>query len=123
MKKLSLAFAATAAILTLGTFAGAANAQDRGVHAFIQAPLVTVQFGQRDVQPAPHFVPGFQPVRGDFERRDFDRRDGRRDDRRFESRRDHRDHRAQRFAPTRFDRDGDGVPNRYDRNPGNPYRR
>ena len=118
MKKLSMAIAATAAILTLGTFVGAANAQERGVHALIQAPLVTVQFGQRDVQPAPHFVPGFQPVRNDF-----DRHDGRREDRRFESRRDHRDYRAQRFTPTRFDRDGDGVPNRYDRAPGNPYRK
>ena len=114
MKKLSMTLAATATILTLGTFAGAASAQERGVHALIQAPLVTVQFGQRDVQPAPHFVPGFQPVRNDFDRRH--------DDRRFESRRDHRDHRAQRFTPTRFDRDGDGVPNRYDRSPGNPYR-
>ena len=26
------------------------------------------------------------------------------------------------YAPRRWDRDGDGVPNRYDRRPNNPYR-
>lgn len=35
----------------------------------------------------------------------------------------HRHHRqAQRHAPVRYDRDRDGVPNRYDRRPNNPYR-
>ena len=33
------------------------------------------------------------------------------------------DYRASRWDASRRDRDGDGVPNRHDRNPNNPYRR
>ncbi|RYF83461.1 MAG: hypothetical protein EOO29_03310 [Comamonadaceae bacterium] len=31
-------------------------------------------------------------------------------------------HAARAWQAPRYDRDGDGVPNRYDRRPGNPYR-
>jgi len=116
MKKLSIALA-TVAIVSLGGIATAANAQDRGIQAFIQAPLLTVQLGgHRDLQPAPRFVPPhFEPARGDYYRHDSYRHDGRR----FDSRNDRFDHRS---APRHFDRDGDGVPNNRDRSPNNPYR-
>ncbi len=32
-------------------------------------------------------------------------------------------HERRGYYPTRWDRDGDGVPNRYDSRPNNPYRR
>jgi len=40
---------------------------------------------------------------------------------RWEDRR-HWDRGYRGYAPRRWDRDGDGVPNRYDRRPNNPYR-
>ncbi|RZI95357.1 MAG: hypothetical protein EOP78_06795 [Variovorax sp.] len=105
MKKLTFAIAA-AALLSLASFGTSAQAQPAG--RFIQAQVYVV--------PAPPPPPGYyrhaEPRRYYGPPPRHYRHDRRWDDRR------HWDHRA-----GRRDRDRDGVPNRYDRAPNNPYRR
>jgi hypothetical protein len=102
MKKLTYAFGA-AALLSLAAISAPAQAQSG---PFIQAQVyVTPAPPHRHYDrryyapPPPHYHPGYH--RGDRYYR-HDRYDGRRYGRR--------------------DNDGDGVPNRYDRRPNNPYR-
>ena len=106
MKKLTFAFGA-AALLSLAALSAPAQAQTGG--RFIQAQVYVV--------PAPpppprhhYYVAPSPPNYYDAPRyRDHDRYEHRH--RRWEERRE-----------GRRDYDGDGVPNRYDRRPNNPYR-
>lgn len=79
--------------------------------AVMPAPPVYVRPAPVYVQPAPgaYYGHGHGHGRG-YYRQDYGH---------YEHRgyRDHRDYRG-----ARWDRDGDGVPNRYDRRPHNPYR-
>ncbi|MBS0343494.1 MAG: hypothetical protein JSS56_23570 [Proteobacteria bacterium] len=68
------------------------------------------------VRPAPVYVQPAPRAYGYGYGRDYYYREGHG----HYDRRDYRDHRDYRGA--RWDRDGDGVPNRYDRRPNNPYR-
>ncbi|SFO03204.1 MULTISPECIES: hypothetical protein [unclassified Variovorax] len=103
MKKLTYAFGA-AALLSLAAISAPAQAQSG---PFIQAQVyVTPAPPHRHYDrryyappPPPHYHPGYH--RGDRYYR-HDRYDGR------------------RYG--RHDNDRDGVPNRYDRRPNNPYR-
>ncbi|MDH6165857.1 hypothetical protein M2282_000985 [Variovorax boronicumulans] len=104
MKKLTFAVAA-AALMSLAALSAPAQAQTGG--RFIQAQVYVVPAPpppRRYYAPPPprHFHPGYH-------------RDGRRYDhgRRWDDR---------RHYGGRRDNDGDGVPNRYDRRPNNPYR-
>jgi hypothetical protein len=104
MKKLTFAIAA-AALLSLGALSAPAQAQSGG--RFIQAQVYVVPAPpppRRYYAPPPpprhYYHPGYY-------------RDGRHYDRRWDDRR--------RYGGRRDD-DGDGVPNRYDRRPHNPYR-
>jgi len=104
MKKLTFAFAA-AALVSLAALSAPAQAQTGG--RFIQAQVYVVPAPpppRRYYAPPPprHYHPGYY-------------RDGRRYDhgRRWDDR---------RHYGGRRDNDGDGVPNRYDRRPNNPYR-
>ncbi|RQO58151.1 hypothetical protein DBV14_08550 [Variovorax sp. KBW07] len=108
MKKLSFAFAA-AALLSLAAVTAPAQAQTGG--RFIQAQVYVVP------APPPHrryYAPPPPPRHYHGPRyyhgpdRYYDRGGRRWDDRRHYS--------------GRRDNDGDGVPNRYDRRPNNPYR-
>lgn len=98
MKQMFLAVGA-AALLALGALAAPAQAQPHGHPGgrHDRPQVIVVQ------PPPPH---RFAPPRHD-------------------SRYDHRrDHRYDRHGHRRLrDRDRDGVPDRYDRFPGNPYRR
>ena len=77
--------------------------------AVMPAPPVYVRPAPVYVQPAPRaYYGGYGHGHG----RGYYRQD--------DGHYDHRDRRDYRGA--RWDRDGDGVPNRYDRRPGNPYR-
>ena len=113
MKKiLSLAIGA-AALVSLGTLATAAQAGDRGgvqAQVSIQAPLLLAHYDNYAPRPVPavRAQPAY-PVQSQY-----GRRDGYRDGYRQEGRWDHRH--------ARYDRDGDGVPDRFDRRPNNPYR-
>ena len=101
MKKLSFAIAA-AALLSLGAIGTAAQAQPFGGR---------VTQTQVYVVPAPPPPPGYYrrpPPRHYYAPPPRYRRDH---DRRWDHRRG------------RWDNDRDGVPNRYDRAPNNPYRR
>ncbi|QSI32320.1 hypothetical protein GNX71_23115 [Variovorax sp. RKNM96] len=104
MKKLTFAFAA-AALVSLAALSAPAQAQTGG--RFIQAQVYVVPAPpppRRYYAPPPprHYHPGYY-------------RDGRHYDhgRRWDDR---------RHYGGRRDNDGDGVPNRYDRRPNNPYR-
>ena len=104
MKKLTFAFAA-AALVSLAALSAPAQAQTGG--RFIQAQVYVVPAPphRRYYAPPPpprHYHPGYY-------------RDGRRYDhgRRWDDR---------RHYGGRRDNDRDGVPNRYDRRPNNPYR-
>lgn len=104
MKKLTFAFAA-AALMSLAALSAPAQAQTGG--RFIQAQVYVVPAPpppRRYYAPPPprHYHPGYY-------------RDGRHYDhgRRWDDR---------RHYGGRRDNDGDGVPNRYDRRPNNPYR-
>ncbi|WP_198086949.1 hypothetical protein [Variovorax sp. E3] len=103
MKKLTLAFGA-AALLSLAAFTAPAQAQSGG--SFIQAQVYVVPAPPPRryyaPPPPPRYYHGPRHYQGD---RYY--RDRRWDDRRHYGRRDN---------------DGDGVPNRYDRRPNNPYR-
>jgi hypothetical protein len=108
MKKLTFAIAA-AALMSLAALSAPAQAQTGG--RFIQAQVYVVPeppHPHRYYAPPPpprHYHPGYYRD-ADRYGRGYDR--GRRwDDRRHSGRRDN---------------DGDGVPNRYDRRPNNPYR-
>ncbi|HSU23546.1 hypothetical protein NF681_20965 (plasmid) [Comamonadaceae bacterium OTU4NAUVB1] len=103
MKQMILA-AGTTLLLALGGLSAPAQAQPHGPGGRYDRPQVIV------VQPPP---PRYHahPVHGP------------RYDHRYDDRYDHRfDHRRDRRAHRR-DRDRDGVPDRHDRFPGNPYRR
>lgn len=95
--------------------AGAANAQTFGhvsVHIGLPGPSLPVHV----VRPAPVVVaPPVQRVWGPpaYHGRD-------RGHYRHQARGHYRDGRG--YYATRWDRDGDGVPNRHDRRPTNPYR-
>jgi hypothetical protein len=102
MKKLTFAFAA-AALMSLAALSAPAQAQTGG--RFIQAQVYVVPPPppRRYYAPPPprHYHPGYY-------------RDGRYDHgRRWDDR---------RHYGGRRDNDRDGVPNRYDRRPNNPYR-
>jgi hypothetical protein len=103
MKKLTFAIAA-AALMSLAALSAPAQAQTGG--RFIQAQVYVVPEPpppRRYYAPPPpprHYHPGYY-------------RDGRHYDRRWDDR---------RHYGGRRDNDGDGVPNRYDRRPNNPYR-
>jgi hypothetical protein len=105
MSKLSLVFGG-AVLVALGGLATAAQAQphhgDRGYR------------NQVIVVPAPP-PPVYRVVRPGYDYRHDARRDHHHDYRRDTYRHAHGYHPR--------DRDGDGVPNRYDRRPDNPYRR
>jgi len=73
--------------------------------AVMPAPPVYVRPAPVYVQPAPRM---YGPPPGYYHQH------------RYEGRGDYYGHRDYRGA--RWDRDGDGVPNRYDRRPNNPYR-
>jgi len=73
--------------------------------AVMPAPPVYVRPAPVYVHPAPPRAYGYG-----YGGRDYYQRQGR----------GHYEHRDYRGA--RWDRDGDGVPNRYDRRPNNPYR-
>jgi len=82
-----------------------------GPVAVMPAPPVYVQSAPRHYTPA--YGHGY--YRQDYGRQDYGRQDyGRRD----YGRQDHRGG----YGAARWDRDGDGVPNRHDRRPNNPYR-
>lgn len=125
-----------ACALSLLALSGTAQAQDmRGYgpsHGAQQGAYVNVQFGapppaRYEAAPAPRrgyvWAPGYwQPrghrhawVAGHWVRA----RPG------YVYRQPAWNHQGDRWnlAPGRWDRDGDGVPNRHDRNPNNPYRR
>jgi len=73
--------------------------------AVMPAPPVYVRPAPVYVQPAPRaYYGGGHGYGHGYYRQDYGRHD-------------HRDYRG-----ARWDRDGDGVPNRYDRRPNNPYR-
>jgi len=103
MKKLTFAVAA-AALLSLGAVGTVAQAQPSiSAQVYLSPPVV--------VPAPPVYVP---PARVYYEpppppRRFYDRERAHRWD--------------ERHGYYRHDRDGDGVPNRYDRAPDNPYRR
>lgn len=80
--------------------------------AVMPAPPVYVRPAPVYVQPAPRAY-GYGYGRDNYYRHGRGHGDG------YYGHRDygHRDYRG-----ARWDRDGDGVPNRYDRRPGNPYR-
>jgi len=96
MKKLSLALG-TAAVLAFAALSAPAQAQPHHDHRGLRPHVVVVP------PPPPRHI-----VRhGDHHR--YDRHD----------RRDRRDY----YRHARRDSDRDGVPDRYDRRPNNPYRR
>ena len=103
MKKLTLAFGA-AALLSLAAVTAPAQAQPGG--SFIQAQVYVVPppppRRHYYAPPPPRYYHGPRHYHGG----DRYYRDRRWDDRRH----------------GRRDNDGDGVPNRYDRRPNNPYR-
>ena len=127
MKRLFSAKSIAAAAVVLGAFGAATAAHARSDVVFsigVQAPGAYgyVQPAPVYVQPAPVYVQP-QPVYGaprhvyPQHQYGWDDRDGwRHDDRR------HHRHRANFRGPW-GDYDRDGVANRYDRFPGNPYRR
>ena len=101
MMKLSIAIG-TAALVVLGTLAGSAQAQSRHDERGYRPQVIVVP-----APPPPRYVarPGY--------------------DHRYDHRYDRRDRRHDgRYDPRygRRDSDRDGVPNRYDRRPNNPYR-
>ena len=103
MKKLSYALAAAATLLSFGTFGTAAQATPFGHRVHTQVYVVPGP-------PPPHHYRG--PDRRYYAPPPPPRHY--RHDRRWDDR---------RHGGYRRDRDGDGVPNRYDRAPNNPYRR
>jgi hypothetical protein len=107
MKKLTLAIG-TAALLSLAALSAPAQAQTGG--RFIQAQVYVV--------PAPppprHHYYAPPPPRHHYYGPGYHRGHDRYEDRR------HRRWEERRYG--RRDSDGDGVPNRYDRRPENPYR-
>lgn len=112
MKKLIFAIG-TAALLSLAALSAPAQAQTGG--RFIQAQVYVV--------PAPppprHHYYAPPPPRHHYYGPGYHRGHDRYDDRR------HRRWEERRWEERRYGRrdyDGDGVPNRYDRRPENPYR-
>ncbi|SEJ53987.1 MULTISPECIES: hypothetical protein [unclassified Variovorax] len=102
MKKLTFAFGA-AALLSLAALSAPAQAQTGG--SFIQAQVYVVPPPpprRYYAPPPPRYYGPPRNYHGDRYYRDRRWDDGRRHGRR--------------------DNDGDGVPNRYDRRPNNPYR-
>ncbi len=97
MKKMSLAVG-TAALLAL---------------AALSAPVQAQHYDHRPIV-RPHVLPPPPPPPRHFVRPGYDHR--------YDRRHDHR--RYDRHGPRRGmrDSDRDGVPNRYDRRPNNPYR-
>jgi hypothetical protein len=118
MKRLFSAKSIAAAAVVLGAFGAATAAHARsdvvfsvgvqvpGVYGYVQPAPVYVEPQPVYVAPPPVYV---QPQ----QQYGWDDRDGWRH---------HRQHRAHFRGPW-GDYDRDGVPNRYDRFPGNPYRR
>ncbi|WP_422087528.1 hypothetical protein [Variovorax sp.] len=104
MKKLTLAFGA-AALLSLAAFTAPAQAQPGG--SFIQAQVYVVP----PPPPRPRYYAPPPPPRYYHGPRHYHGGDRYYRDRRWDDRRH-----------GRRDNDGDGVPNRYDRRPNNPYR-
>ncbi len=99
MKKLTFAFGA-AALLSLAALSAPAQAQTGG--SFIQAQVYVVPPPPPRRHYAPPPPPRYYGPPRHYHGSDRYYRDGRRHGRR--------------------DSDGDGVPNRYDRRPNNPYR-
>ncbi|WP_454903773.1 hypothetical protein [Variovorax gossypii] len=104
MKKLTLAFGA-AALLSLAAFTAPAQAQTGG--SFIQAQVYVVP----PPPPRPRYYAPPPPPRYYHAPRHYHGNDRYYRDRRWDDRRH-----------GRRDNDGDGVPNRYDHRPNNPYR-
>ncbi len=107
MKHLVSSKSLAAAAVALGALAVASSAQARSEVYFtigVQIPGVHVQSTPVYVQPRLHYPP--VPVY--HQRHDNDRR--------------HEWHQWHRHGP-HGDRDRDGIPNRFDRLPDNPYRR
>lgn len=104
---------ATAAVLSLAAFGGAAHAGPT-IHAqvVLGAPQPVLVHDSRP-------VPYYGPRHGGYYREDYRHRDPRWEHRRWEERRWHHDRGYRRGWG---DADRDGVPNRYDRRPHNPYR-
>jgi hypothetical protein len=124
MKRLSSLKSIATAAVVLGAF-GAASAAHASTDVFfsVQAPGVYLQSGPAYVRPAPVYVqpnPVFvQPQYGQVWHRGYQpevatvyERDGWR----------HRRHYQRAYGPY-GDYDRDGVPNRWDHAPSNPYRR
>jgi hypothetical protein len=105
MKKLTFAVTA-AALFSVGAIGTVAQAQPRiDAQVYLGAPPVVVAPPPPVyVRPAPVYYGPPPPP----ERRFYDHDRGHRWD--------------ERHNHYRHDRDGDGVPNRYDRQPNNPYR-
>ncbi len=129
MKTLSLTLG-VGALLVVGGLATTAKAGERDVraHVSIELPFLSVPapiVRPVAVVPASHYGPRYE-----YEPRYQPRyeQQGRYDERRRERwehralRREFRREHDRDVVTTRFDRDGDGVPNRYDRRPNNPYR-
>lgn len=137
MKRLMSTPSLAAIALTLGTFAAASSAQAESDVSF----SVGVQVPGVYVQPAPVYVPPrpiYVPVPSRYERYDEGRRY---DGPHWQHRGPYGNHEREGFAnvyesgglrhqwypPHRYgpygDFDRDGIPNRFDRAPGNPYRR
>lgn len=121
MKRLTSLKSIAAAVIVLGAFGAASAAHARSDVFFsigVQAPGLYVMPAQAYVRPEPVYVappPVYvQPQYGQAgERRDpYGDRDGYR----------HHMRQVNQHGPY-GDYDRDGVPNRYDRFPGNPYRR
>ncbi|MDD2926953.1 hypothetical protein [Rhodoferax sp.] len=137
MKRLMSSPTFAAIALTLGAFAAASSAQAHSDVSFsvgVQVPGVYVQPAPVYVQPRPIYAPA--PIR--YERHDEGRRY---DGPHWQHRGPYGDHDRNGFAtvhkpggphlpwypPHRYgpngDLDRDGVPNRFDHAPSNPYRR
>jgi hypothetical protein len=122
MKRLFSAKSIAAAAVVLGAFGAATAAHARsdvvfsvsvqvpGAYGYVQPAPVYVQTRPTYVSPRPVYV---QPHR----QYGWDDRDGWRDGWR------HRGHHRASFRGPWGDYDRDGVPNRYDHSPANPYRR
>ena len=87
-------------------------------------PVAVMPAPQVYVRPAPVYVqPAPRAYYGGYGGYGHERGHGRGYYRQDHGHYDHRDHRDRGdYRGARWDRDGDGVPNRYDRRPGNPYR-